>query len=120
MLKPRQQAKTVVNRPQLSLSPELKVLGKDELDLTQAVIDDFGWQNGDQLLVSPEGSSLLVTNLSQRDVAQARFNREARSLINALESDESPLRRVRVFFKGNLVQVLEADEHECDENCNHD
>ncbi|EKE68425.1 hypothetical protein [Gallaecimonas xiamenensis] len=120
MLKPRQQAKTVVNRPQLNLRPELKVLGKDELALAQDVIDDFGWKAGDQLLVSAEGGSLLVTNLSQRDVAQTRFNREARSLISALEDDELPLRRVRVFFKGELVQVLEADEHECDEHCSHD
>ncbi|ROQ25052.1 hypothetical protein [Gallaecimonas pentaromativorans] len=120
MLKPRQQAKTVVNRPQLYLIPELKVLGKDELALAPDVIADFGWQDGDQLLVSTEGGSLLVTNLSQRDVALARFNREARGLISALESDESPLRRVRVFYKGKLVQTLEADEHECDEHCSHD
>ncbi|WKE66810.1 hypothetical protein PVT67_06130 [Gallaecimonas kandeliae] len=121
MLKPRQQAKTVVNRPHLDAQvPQHLVLGKDELALSQDVITDFGWKDGDHLLVSQEGGSLLVTNLSQRDLSLARFNREARGIIRALEDDASSLRRVRVFHKGTLIQQLEADEeHQCDEHCEH-
>lgn len=120
MLKPRQQAKTIVNRPaQGTILPQHQILGEDELELREDLIAEFGWQQGDHLLVSREGGSLLITNLSQRDVAMTRFHREAKSIFRSLEDPELALRRVRIFHNGKLVQILEADDHECDEHCAH-
>ncbi|WP_341501273.1 hypothetical protein [Gallaecimonas sp. GXIMD4217] len=120
MLKPRQQGKTVVNRPAMDhQEPAYVILGEDELTLSPEAIADFGWEKGDHLLIRPEGATMLVTNLSQRDVNLSRFHREARGIFRALEDETMPLRRVRIFDKANLVQILEADDHQCDDSCEH-
>ncbi len=120
MLKPKQQRKTVVNRAAMDhLEPAYVVLGEDDLTISPEAITEFGWEQGDHLLIYPEGATMLVTNLSQRDVLMTRFHREARGIFRALEDDSMPLRRVRIFHKGELVQILEADDHQCDDNCDH-